>query len=551
MGREQKASRREGKSAASAMPDAAAVVLLVALTLAAFWGVQDNDFVSYDDPEYVTENPFVRGGLTWRGVAYAFTGIVASNWQPVTVLSHQLDVTLFGMNPRGHHLMNLAFHAANAAFVFWFFRRTTGATWRSAIVAALFALHPLRVESVAWVAERKDVLSTFFWLLTLIAYARYAERPAAARYAAVVLCFSLGLMAKSMLVTLPLVLLLIDVWPLRRFPGTDTRPEQRSALALGLIKEKLPLMLLSAIVSAAALFSQRVGKALRSGEAFSLYDRVTNAVLSYAMYVVKSFWPADLAVYYPHPRSAIAIWQVGLALLFVAAVTIAVLRAARSRPYLAVGWLWYLGTLVPVIGLVQIGSQSMADRYTYVPCIGLAAMLVWGTADVAARSANLTRAAAAAAIIVVMVLSIRTRAQVEVWRDSETLFRHALSVTEDNYPAHVNLGFVLAERGELAEASRHFESAAAIEPNAPEAVFNLAGAHYLLGNHARAAALYRHALELSPDDPETRAKLALTLAQLGQTREALAQAQEALRLDPRNATARAVLQQLQRAAPSG
>jgi NADPH:quinone reductase-like Zn-dependent oxidoreductase len=519
MGRPGKPSQREETSGAQGIADAAAVALLIALTVAVFWGVQHNDFVSYDDPVYVTENPMVREGLTGRGVAYAFTGIVASNWQPITVLSHQLDVTLFGVDPRGHHLVNLAFHAVNATLLFWFFRRTTGSIGRSAVVAALFALHPLRVESVAWIAERKDVLSTFFWLLTLIAYARYARKPTGTGYALVTLLFMLGLMAKSMLVTLPLVLLLLDFWPLRRFPGNSARPGERTALALGLVKEKAPLVVMSLVISGAAVYSQRAGAALRSAEAFPLYERVTNAVLSYAMYVVKSFWPANLAVFYPHPKTAIVLWQVGLAVLVLAAVTVAVLRAAHTRPYLAVGWFWYVVTLVPVIGLVQIGSQAMADRYSYVPGIGLAVMLVWGTADAVAGSAMWTRVAAAAAIIVVAALGLQTRAQVRVWRDSETLYRHALRVTNGNYPAHVNLGYILAERGEFAEAARHFESAAEIEPNATEALYNLAGAHYLMGNHGRAAELYRQVLGINPDDPESHAKLALSLMRLGQTRE--------------------------------
>jgi hypothetical protein len=517
-------------------------VALAALTLGVYAPVRSHAFISFDDPLYVTANPIVRQGLSFDGLKYAFTGIVASNWQPLTVLSHQLDVELFGVNAGAHHLVNALIHAVNAALLFWVLYRGTGAMWRSAMVAALFATHPLHVESVAWISERKDVLCTLFWLLTMWAYLRRIERPDAGRYVAVVAYFALGLMAKTMLVTLPFVLLLLDAWPLRRLSmesrmlaawGRELRPR---------LVEKAPLFALALLFSLIALYTQRHGAAIAPTEQFPILVRVANALVAYVIYLRNTIWPAGLAVYYPHEGAAVLDWRPIAAVALLVALTAFVWRKRATAPYALAGWLWYLGTLVPVMGFVQIGLQSHADRYTYVPLVGIFIAVVWGGADLLKRVRANARLAAAGCVVVLAACAVVTRAQLAHWSNTETLFRRALLAAGESYTAHMNLGAALAERGEWTQATLHLSRAAALNPNAADAWFNLGGVSYLQGQHADAVAYYRRVLAIHPQDDDTLARLALALHATGRADEAIATARHALQINPNNATAQRFLQ---------
>jgi len=399
---------------------------LLVTVFAVYLQVRHFDFVNFDDPEYIGGNYHVRAGLTWAGVRWAFQSTAAANWFPLTWISHMAAYQIFGLDSGWHHLVNLLFHALASVLLLSALRRMTGALWPSAFVAFVFALHPLHVESVAWVAERKDVLCAFFWCLTLWCYARYADSPSPASYACVVLAFAGGLMSKSMIVTLPLVLLLLDFWPLRR--------EWRRAL----LWEKTPLLTLAAAVSVVTLVSQQQGHAVRSLTALPLSERLANAAWTYVVYMGRMFWPAGLAVYYPYSHH-LPSWQLLLAAIVLSGVTLLAVRWYRSCPYLAVGWFWYLGTLVPVIGLVQVGGQSSADRYTYLPTIGLTIVLAWAALDLLKRypqARNAVTIAAAAAVSICLVL---TAIQTSYWANSGLLFQHAVDVTTGNYIADNNL----------------------------------------------------------------------------------------------------------------
>jgi tetratricopeptide (TPR) repeat protein len=435
---------------------------LALLTLAAYLPALHNGFVNLDDGLYVTGNPQVQKGITRAGGAWALTANVANNWHPLTLLSHQLDCQLFGLNPAGHHATSLLLHLVNTLLLFAVLRGMTGAVWRSAAVAALFAVHPAHVESVAWVAERKDVLSAFFWILAMAAWTGYARRPSLGRYLLVALMMILGLMAKPMVVTLPFALLLLDVWPLdRRGLGWQR-----------LIAEKLPLLALSAAASLVTLRYQRTSLAPLDLVPWSL--RLANAAVSYAAYLGKLLLPRNLAVFYPIPL-AIPAWQVAAAAALLAALTALAVWKARRAPWLLVGWLWFLGTLVPVIGLVQVGRQAMADRYTYLPSIGLFVAVVWGIAWGIAALARERRAilftAAAAAIL---ALAAGTWMQAGYWRDSVALYRHALAATRGNYVAHVGLAKALTARRDWTGAEEQYRAALALRPGLTEARAGLA-----------------------------------------------------------------------------
>jgi hypothetical protein len=409
-------------------------MLLVIVTCAVYGNVRRFDFV-YDDESYITKNVHVQGGLTPENISWSIIATDAHNWHPVTWLSHLIDIQLHGMNPGMHHLTNLLFHILNSLLLFHVFKRMTGDTWRSGLVAALFALHPLNVESVAWIAERKNVLSTCFWMLTLWGYIRYHERPGAYRYALVLLLLTLGLMTKPMLVTLPFVLLLLDFWPLNRFHTRTTNAPSiaQQPRALLRLREKLPLMGIAAAVSAITLLVQHI----RPLEAYPLSVRVATALVSYARYLQKMIWPYRLSPIYVHPGMP-PVWQIAGACLLLASISLLVFRYRKSHPALLVGWLWYLGTLVPVIGLVQIGLQSMADRYAYVPLIGIFIMVVWGVPLYSAAHAHKI-ALAILAVTLLTCMTVRTWLQVQYWRNSITLFKHAVRVTPDNYVAQYNL----------------------------------------------------------------------------------------------------------------
>jgi tetratricopeptide (TPR) repeat protein len=489
------------------------------------------DFVNYDDPQYVTANGAVRAGLTIAGVRWAVTATDFVLWHPVTWVSHMLDVELYGLNPAGHHVTSVGLHLANVLLVFVVLVRLTGKTLPSLLVAALFGLHPLHVESVAWVSERKDVLSLFFALLGLWAYARYAERPAAGRMAAVAVCLAFALMAKPMLVTFPFLLLLLDYWPLRRFRHDSSDRPASTRIAQRLVVEKLPLLALSAAAMVATLATAGRGAAIGEAEMFPLGLRLENAVNSVAGYVVQTAWPQNLAVFYPYPR-AFPWWRILTAGTLLAATTAAAFRMRRRRPHLLVGWLWFLGTLVPVIGIVQTGSQAMADRYTYLPHVGLFVAVAWSAREFAVRSRIHARVTAGLAAAMLVALGAATYRQTLVWADSVTLFEHALAVTDDNWLAHNNLGDALAKEGRLEAAASHFESALRLFAAYPSAHYNLAVARTRMGQTDAAIPHYREALRLDPRNLNARNNLGMALFQTGAVGEAVRELTEVVRVRP-------------------
>lgn len=474
---------------------------LAVVTIAAYWPVLQNGFVNYDDPSYVTENAHVVGGLRSEEMLWAFQTCHAGNWHPLTWLSHMLDVTLFGLKPAGHHLSNLLFHIANSVLLFVVLQRMTGATCRSGVVATLFALHPLHVESVAWIAERKDVLSTFFFLLTLFAYTNYAHKIEASprsfrvwiHYFCAVLFFACGLMSKPMLVSLPFVLLLVDFWPLQRLPYGIK--QTRGAAIKKLILEKLPFFALSAVSCGVTFFVQRSAGAVNSFETVSPELRVANALISYIRYLGKIFWPEGLAVIYPFPRSWPIEMSAGAAMILLA-ISAVVLRHLRRAPYLAVGWFWYLGTLLPVIGLVQVGGQALADRYTYIPSIGFFVMIVWTLSEVPEWWSATRPWLTAGALIVFAGCAVAARHQLAFWRNSRVLFEHALAVTEQNAIAENNLGVILTD---FVIAEPHFEKAVRIHPGYPEALANLAMCRENKGEVEAAINLFQRSLQSRPN----------------------------------------------------
>ena len=515
------------------------IVLLTASVAAAYAPTLWHGFVDYDDNLYITENSIVQRGLTWPGVQWAFTSFEASNWHPLTWLSHMLDCQMYrradgSQWAGGHHLTNLVFHFANTLILFALLRGMTRAPWRSALVAALFALHPLHVESVAWVAERKDVLSTCFGLLTLWTYAAYAQRPSLARYALVMVCFALSLLAKPMLVTMPFVLLLLDLWPLNRWQMAQfTRDLSASRVPLGrLILEKLPLAALALASCVITIIAQRRGGAVFPLEALPLPQRFANAIVAYGSYIAKTFWPVDLAVLYPHPGRW-PMWRIVLTSLVLTAITACAVALRRKRPYLLVGWLWYLGTLMPVIGLVQVGMQSMADRYTYVPLVGLFIMISWSVPDFArlGRSAP-AFAAAAVCATVLLGLAVGTWIQVGYWRDSFSLLEHTLAVTNRNFIAHNNLGYAFSRAGEYHSAIQEFQAVLQINPRYAAAHDNLGNALAATGQLDEAVNQYNKAIELAPRTARPHHNLAAALMKQGKIEPAIEEYHKALALHP-------------------
>lgn len=503
-------------------------LLLTAVTLAVFWQVQFNDFILYDDPAYVTLNPHVQSGLTGRGIFWALTTTDVSNWHPLMWLSLMLDFDLFRLNPAGYHWTNLLFHIANTILLFTVFRRMTEDIWRSALVAALFAIHPLHVESVAWISERKDVLSAFFWILTMWAYIRYTEHRGTGNYLMLIAAFVLGLMAKPMLVTLPFVLLLLDIWPLRRLPVpfkrfNKTLPDDVGGREIAwphALWEKLPLFFLAFLSSIVTYSVQMSWEAVGSLEMFPLSIRIANALIAYVQYMMKLIWPTDLAFFYPYvvwwPPWVIA----GAAFLF-AGLTLLILRMMGSRPYLAIGWLWYLGTLVPVIGVVQVGSQAMADRYTYIPLIGLFMMIAWGVPELFGNWRFRKMFLSVLSGVVLTVLALSSWQQVQYWRNSVTLFEHALSVTSGNYLAHNNLGVALSLAERTEEAVCHYSAALLIKPDYADAHNNLGVTLAVQGKFDEAIDHYTQALRISHDHEKARANLAVALVHREGQRKAI------------------------------
>jgi tetratricopeptide (TPR) repeat protein len=509
---------------------------LAALTAAVFWPARHFTFVNYDDGPYVSENSRVQQGLTAANAAWALTAVEFSNWHPLTWLSYMADFEIYGLNPGGFHATNIVFHALNVLLLFGLLVRLKSPLWPSAFVAALFAVHPLHVESVAWIAERKDVLSGFFWLLTLWAYAAYVERPSPARYLLAAAAFILGLMSKPMVVTLPFVLLLLDYWPLGRLnapaPARKKKgsvPVTPAATPRSLVVEKIPLFLLAAASCAITFLVQRRGGNVVSTETVSSGLRFANAAVSYLRYVEKIFWPTGLAVFYPFIEAPTWL-ETSAAIAFLAGVSFLAVRWAKRFPYLPVGWFWFLGTLVPVIGLVQVGVQSMADRYTYIPAIGLFVLVAWSVDDVLKESRFRTPAWALLTLAVVPALANTARAQVGYWRDSATLFRHALNVEERNFLAHLNLGNALSDLGDLPGAIAEYERSQQLHPNVVETQNSLGLALLKSGRVPEAQAHFERALAIDPSVEEAHENLGAILMQQGKTSEAIGHFSEAVHL---------------------
>ncbi|MBA4149226.1 MAG: tetratricopeptide repeat protein [Verrucomicrobia bacterium] len=542
-----------------------APVLLALVTLLVFWRATTNEFVNYDDPDYVTKNTWVQKGLTIDSVKWAFTTGHASNWHPLTWLSHMLDWQLFGENPKGHHLTNLLFHAFNVVLLFFVLRKMTGFFWRAAFIAALFALHPLRVESVAWISERKDVLSTFFGFISIWFYASYVQARGAMRsvrenvtaYILALFFFALSLMSKPMLVTLPFLLFLLDMWPLKRFSvfsfqysvgGASRSQSEHRTLKTEhwprLLLEKVPYFALIVASSVITFLVQKKGGAV-SG-ALDLDARVANALISYCRYLHKLFWPEKLSVLYPHPGS----WPTGMviaAALLLAAISALAIRQLRRRPWFFVGWFWFIGTAVPVIGIVQVGIQSMADRYTYIPMIGVYIVLTWTVCEFTAKFDARKQILIAGSAVVLVACSLLTVRQIGVWQNSMTLFEHAVAVTDKNYLAYNNLGFFISEKSrslsgearlrKVDEAIDKYRRSIEIKPNYEEALNNLGHALAEKGLHAEAVPYYRHALKIKPDLIQAHNNLGNALSEIGQIDEAIQHFHFVLKREPENVDA--------------
>jgi len=509
-------------------------LFLIVATVAVYWQVQHFDFV-FDDHPYITENDYVQRGLTTENIIWAFTdGTLISNyWHPLTWISHILDFQLYGMNAGGHHLTNLLFHIANTLILFLVFKKMTGHLWRSGFIAALFALHPLHVESVAWVAERKDVLSTFFWLLTMWAYSRYAEKPKINKYVVALLLFVMGLMSKPMLVTLPFVLLLMDFWPLGRWQwGQEIKEEHikvQKSSALYLVVEKAPFFAITVIASVAAYITQRKGGAVPAMDFALLKMQTANAIVAYVSYIGKMIWPGKLAAYYPYP-GMLPVWQVVGAGLFIACVSVFGVWKWRKFPYFSFGWFWFLGTFVPVIGIVKIGDFFMADRFTYVPLIGLFVVIAWGVPELVVierhRKTLLTTLAAALLLIFAAVAWRQTG----YWENDMMLFEHARKVTINNYGAHNNIGTALARQGRTEDAVDHYLQALRIKPDYLKAHFNLAFALEKQDRTNESIAHYLEALRIKPDYVEAHYNLGSVFYKQGHLKEAVVHYLEALRI---------------------
>ncbi len=514
-------------------------MVLVAVVLAVYMQVGNHQFLTYDDDVYVTNNPHVSSGITGNNIVWAFTSVEASNWHPVTWLSHMADTQLYGLNPRGHHLTNVVIHAVSTALLLCLLFRLTGTVWRSLFVAALFALHPLHVESVAWVAERKDVLSAFFWFLTLLLYAGYVTNRKTTGYMTVLFFFVLGLMSKPMLVTLPIVMLILDFWPLNRY----RREEEQVGLsqffgnAPNLIKEKIPFLICSLSSGIVTIYAQHTGGSTASLTALPFILRTENALIAYVKYIIKTLWPHDLAVVYPMSPSY-PLWQVIGSFLILLLISVATIRGGRRYPYLPMGWFWFLFTLLPVIGLLQVGVQSMADRYSYIPAIGLFIMAAWGTSDLTRNFQYRKPLLGLLAGIVIGISTALTWHQLGYWRDSISLYRHTLDVTTDNYLIHDNLGIELVEKGDVDIGMQEIREALRINPAFANAHYNMGFALDRKGDLDAAIDEYLIALQLHSNNRKIHNNLGVAFAKKGNLDAAIPVFQEALKINPNDMKAR-------------
>jgi len=514
-------------------------LFLVLGILSCYWRVQYADFVNIDDTVYVSENRNVQAGLTREGIIWAITTFEAANWHPLTWLSHMLDCQMFGLNPHGHHRTNLLFHMANSLLLFFIFNKMTGTIWRSAFVAALFALHPLHVESVAWISERKDLLSTFFGLISIAVYVKYSQEKRLVSYLLCILFLGLGLMAKPMLVTFPFVLLLLDFWPLKRFAGGNYGVHRTGAAAVfsrrnlfPLIREKIPLFILVFLLSMTTITAQHSKGTVQTLEYFPFHFRIYNALITYVTYIVKTVWPSHLSIFYPHPGNTLLLWQVAGAASLLIGITVLAVVISKRYPYVAVGWFWYLGTLVPVVGLVQVGTQAMADRYTYIPLIGLFIIAVWGITDFLAKWKHGRAVAVVLAVIIFSGLGVRTAIQVGFWQNNVSLYRNAIRVNDKNDLAHNNLGVALEAMGKRNQAIFHYKKSMGINPLNVDAFNNLANALKDKGMLNKAEQYYGKALGLDPENAVFHYNLGALYIRQGKTKDALEQFAKAIRIKP-------------------
>ncbi len=515
-------------------------LLLAVITLALYNPVSRHPFINYDDDRYVSENAHVRAGLTWDSVTWALVSTEEGNWHPLAWISHELDVSMFRLNPAGHHFTSVLLHTLDAILLFLLLVRATGRAGPSLFVAALFAVHPINVESVAWIAERKNVLCAFFFLLTLIAYGWYARKPCWQRYVVVLATFAAALASKPMAVTLPFVLLLWDYWPLGRPRGADSNSATLPSHSWArLVIEKIPLFVLSAASAVITVYAQRAGGAVRSIAQFSFGVRVENAICAYGMYLWKVIWPTRLALVYPHPGASLAAWRVAVVFLVLIAITTAVCRL-RERRYLLVGWLWFLGTLVPVIGIVQVGDAAMADRYAYIPLIGIFIMIAFGVADFAAARNIGGVWQVAPSVAVVVFLALLCHRQIGYWESSESVWAHALAITQNNFIAEDNLGGALVMAGNAEQAFPHFEAASRINPQDPMSRMNIGAYLQTHGRLEAAIAQYNGAIELTSDAglrSQAYANLGGAQRALGEDEAARQSFDEALQMNPSQASA--------------
>jgi tetratricopeptide (TPR) repeat protein len=519
-------------------------VFLIVTTFSVYSQVLDHEFINFDDDKYVTENSIVQVGLTNENIIRIFTEPIFGMWIPITTLSYIIDYEVYGLNAKGYLLTNLLFHIANSLLLFLVLFRITGAIWKSAFVAAMFAFHPLNVESVAWISERKNVLSTLFWLLTMWTYINYAESPNVKRYGIVVLFFTLGLMSKAMLVTLPFVLLLLDYWPLKRLKLRQEKCSEevlenntaKSSEIFRLVQEKIPLFLITMVSSILTVVSQHRTFGVQFSESISMETRLNNAMVSYLEYLRKMIWPENLSMFYPHPGNTLSTWQGILCGMAFVSITIFSIRLIRKVPYFAVGWFWYVGTLIPVIGVVQVGGQAMADRYAYIPLIGVFILLSWGVPELISKWRFKGNVLSISAAIIIPILLVTTWGQVNHWKDSITLFKHTIEVTDKKYPnlaiIHNNLGIALFAGGKNEEAISHYMKAINLKSNHTLAHYNLGIALFADGKAEKAISHYNMAIKLNPDFTNAHYNLGIVLVQKGEMKKAVHHFRETLKLKP-------------------